>query len=155
MRADVGPSFLCAADGLRENVSQSSQFQFLSWEHSDFVTSKTIPEAEHSHLMYQTHSKQILLPFSIVQDIISCSLYVYQLYHGVLSIDTSPRGAMALVWYASAHSHHNEVDARVVREHVYLLNDRGIAPKDIVILSFYEAQVRLLKGNIQCGTNGL
>lgn len=43
------------------------------------------------------------------------------------------------------NSPHNEVSARVVREHVDLLNDRGIAPKDIVILSLYEAQVRLLK----------
>lgn len=52
------------------------------------------------------------------------------------------------------NSHHNEINARVVREQVDLYNDRGVAPKDIVILSFYEAQVRLLKGIIQCGTNG-
>ncbi|KAI4272774.1 MAG: hypothetical protein LQ337_005072 [Flavoplaca oasis] len=51
-------------------------------------------------------------------------------------------------------SHENFLNMMVVRDQVAAANDGGIEAKDIVILSFYEAQVRLLKANIPHGATG-
>ncbi|KAL8649785.1 MAG: hypothetical protein Q9226_005432 [Calogaya cf. arnoldii] len=50
-------------------------------------------------------------------------------------------------------SHENFVNMTVIRDRVAALNDRGVMASKIVVLSFYEAQVRLLRSNIPHGAN--
>ncbi|KAL8774331.1 MAG: hypothetical protein Q9209_001082 [Squamulea sp. 1 TL-2023] len=48
----------------------------------------------------------------------------------------------------------NYVNMKVICEWVQGLNEKGIAAQDIIVLSFYNAQVKLLQKNIRRGTDG-